>query len=95
MTSTAFLINTACGAIITEVELIQCMKEKVIAGAGLDTQEVEPPIPVSEIWMLDNIFLTPHIGWRHLETRQRLVDMTTDNIESYIRSGSILHVVNK
>jgi glycerate dehydrogenase len=95
MKSTAFLINTARGAIINEVELIQCMKEKVIAGAGLDTQEVEPPIPESEIWKLDNIFLTPHIGWRRRETRQRLVDMTTDNIESYVRGGSILNVVNK
>lgn len=94
MKPTAFLINTARGAIINEAELIQCMKEKVIAGAGLDTQEVEPPAPDSEIWKLDNVFLTPHIGWRRLETRQRLVDMTTDNIQSYIE-GSIQNVVNK
>lgn len=95
MKPTAFLINTARGAIINEAELIQCMKEKVIAGAGLDTQEVEPPHPQSEIWKLENVFLTPHIGWRRLETRQRLVDMTTDNIESYVRGGTILNVVNK
>ncbi|KAL9191051.1 hypothetical protein ACHAXT_000757 [Thalassiosira profunda] len=93
MKSTAFLINTARGAIINETELIECMKEKAIAGAGLDTQEVEPPPPESEIWKLDNVFLTPHIGWRRLETRQRLVDMTTDNIESYIQ-GSVQNVVN-
>ncbi|KAL7536205.1 hypothetical protein ACHAWF_005410 [Thalassiosira exigua] len=93
MKPTAFLINTARGAIINESELIQCMKEKVIAGAGLDTQEVEPPAPTSDIWKLDNVFLTPHIGWRRLETRQRLVDMTTDNIDSYIK-GSIQNVVN-
>jgi glycerate dehydrogenase len=95
MKPTAFLINTARGAIINEAELIQCMKEKVIAGAGLDTQECEPPFPSSEIWKLDKIFLTPHIGWRRLETRQRLVDMTADNIESYVRGGSVLNVVNK
>lgn len=94
MKPTAFLINTARGAIINETELIQCMKENVISGAGLDTQEVEPPPEESEIWKLDNVFLTPHIGWRRLETRQRLVDMTTDNIESYI-SGGIQNVVNK
>ena len=94
MKPTAFLINTARGAIINETELIQCMKENVISGVGLDTQEVEPPPEESEIWKLDNVFLTPHIGWRRLETRQRLVDMTTDNIESYI-SGGIQNVVNK
>lgn len=93
MKSTAFLINTARGAIINETDLIQCMKERVIAGAGLDTQAVEPPEPNSELWKLDNVFLTPHIGWRRLETRQRLVDMTTDNIESYIK-GDIQNVVN-
>ena len=93
MKPTAFLINTARGAIINETELIECMKEKVIAGAGLDTQEVEPPNPDSDLWKLDNVFLTPHIGWRRLETRQRLVDMTTDNIESYIK-GKLQNVVN-
>jgi len=93
MKPTAFLINTARGAIINETEFIQCMKENVIAGAGLDTQEIEPPQTDSELWTLDNVFLTPHIGWRRIETRQRLVDMTTDNIESYI-NGTIMNVVN-
>ena len=93
MKPTAFLINTARGAIIHEKQLIQCMKEKVIAGAGLDTQEIEPPPEDSELWNLDNVFLTPHIGWRRLETRQRLIDMTSNNIEAYIL-GQIKNVVN-
>ncbi len=93
MKPTAFLINTARGAIINEDELIKCMKDNVIAGAGLDTQEVEPPPEDSDIWNLDNVFLTPHIGWRRLETRQRLVDMTADNIESYV-NGAAKNIVN-
>ena len=93
MKPTSFLINTARGAIINEKELIDCMKENIIAGAGLDTQEVEPPSDDSELWNLDNVFLTPHIGWRRLETRQRLVDMTADNIEAYI-NGEMTNVVN-
>jgi len=93
MKPTAFLINTARGAIINEAELVTCMKENVIAGAGLDTQEVEPPLAGSEIWKLDNVFLTPHIGWRRLETRQRLVDMTADNVEAYVK-GEPTNVVN-
>lgn len=93
MKPTAFLINTARGAIINEAELIECMKENKIAGAGLDTQEVEPPSSDSELWNLPNVFMTPHIGWRRLETRQRLIDMTTDNIQSYI-DGNVVNVVN-
>ena len=93
MKPTAYLINTARGAIINQTELIECMKEKVIAGAGLDCQETEPPPTDSELWKLDNVFLTPHIGWRRLETRQRLVDMTTCNIECYI-NGQLQNVVN-
>ena len=93
MKPTAFLINTARGAIINESELIECMREHKIAGAGLDTQEVEPPSSDSELWNLPNVFMTPHIGWRRLETRQRLIDMTTDNIQSYI-DGNVVNVVN-
>lgn len=93
MKPTAFLINTARGAIINEQELISCMKERRIAGAGLDTQEVEPPSDESELFFFDNVFLTPHIGWRRLETRQRLVDYTADNIEAYIKN-ELMNVVN-
>ena len=93
MKPTSFLINTARGGIINEKELIQCMKDKLIAGAGLDTQEVEPPSDDCELYTLDNVFVTPHIGWRRLETRQRLVDMTVDNIKGYIDNKPI-NVVN-
>ena len=89
----AFLINTARGAIINEVELIECMKENMIAGCGLDVQEVEPPRMDSELWSTPNIVLTPHIGWRSIETRQRVMDMIADNIEAYI-DGSPIHIVN-
>ena len=94
MKSNAYLINTARGGIINEIELIECLKENVIAGAGLDVTDGEPPSDDSELWTLDNCILTPHIGWRRQETRQRLLDMTIDNIENYIE-GNPSNVVNK
>jgi glycerate dehydrogenase len=83
MKSTAFLINTSRGAVCNEKELIECLRENRIAGAGLDVTEEEPPFIDSPLWDLPNVYLTPHTGWRRLETRQRLVDMTANNIQAY------------
>ena len=84
MKPTAFLINTARGQLIDEKALIQALKEGVIAGAGLDVQEQEPPEEGSPLYMMDQVILTPHMGWRGLETRQRLVNLTAENIKAYL-----------
>jgi len=62
MKPTAYLINTARGAIIDEEALIKALKEKWIAGAALDVFEREPLPKNSPLYELDNVFLTPHIG---------------------------------
>ena len=84
MKPTAFLINTARGQLIDEKALIQALKEGVIAGAGLDVQEQEPPEEGSPLYTMDQVILTPHMGWRGLETRQRLVNLTAENIKAYL-----------
>mmetsp|Transcript_31505 Transcript_31505/g.50564 ORF Transcript_31505/g.50564 Transcript_31505/m.50564 type:complete len:319 (-) Transcript_31505:91-1047(-) len=92
MKPTAFLINTGRGALIKEEELIEILREKKIAGAGLDVQETEPPVTGSPLYELDNVILTPHIGWKRLETRQRLMDIVTDNLAAFLK-GSPVNVV--
>ena len=94
MKPTAFLVNTSRGGVCHEEELIECLKEGVIQGAGLDVTTTEPAPMDSELWTLPNVFLTPHIGWRRVETRQRLVDMTCDNIAAYLRATSEEDYVN-
>lgn len=94
MKPSAFLINTSRGAICNEPELIQALKDGVIKGAGLDVTTTEPPPEDSEIWNLSNCWLSPHTGWRRIETRQRLVDMTADSIEAYCKATSEQDMVN-
>lgn len=75
MKPTAYLVNTARGALVDEKALIDALQNNVIAGAGLDVQEVEPLDDASPLYTMDNVIITPHMGWRGLETRQRLVSL--------------------
>jgi len=63
MKPTAYLINTARGPIVDEAALLKALQEKRIAGAGIDTYSVEP-LPVDSPYRkLDNVVLTPHLGY--------------------------------
>lgn len=93
MKSTAFLINTARGGLVDEGALIQALQNHVIAGAGLDVQESEPLSDDSPLFTLDNVIVTPHIGWRGLETRQRLVQIVTDDIQAFLAGESLNRIL--
>lgn len=95
MKPSAFIINTARGALIDEEALIEVLQNRVISGAGLDVQEQEPPRPDNPLYTLDNVILTPHMGWKGLETRQRLVSILQDNIQHYLDGHPINDVSNK
>ncbi|MPM29768.1 Glycerate dehydrogenase [bioreactor metagenome] len=83
MKPSAFLINTSRGALVNELELIEALKSNRLAGAGLDVQETEPPKQGNPLYDMENVILTPHMGWKGLETRQRLVSILADNIQSF------------
>mmetsp|Transcript_153837 Transcript_153837/g.294956 ORF Transcript_153837/g.294956 Transcript_153837/m.294956 type:complete len:372 (-) Transcript_153837:102-1217(-) len=93
MKPTAFIINTARGPVIKEDDLIAALKAGTIAGAGLDVQDVEPPPMDSPLYTMESVILTPHIGWKRLETRQRLMDIVADNVAAFL-SGSPVNVVS-
>jgi len=93
MKPTAYIVNTARGPIIKEVDLIEALKNGKIAGAALDVQEQEPPELDNPLFSMDNVIMTPHIGWRRLESRQRLVQLTADNIAAF-EKGAPTNVVN-
>jgi D-3-phosphoglycerate dehydrogenase len=62
MKPTAVVINTARGPIIDETALIEALENGVIAGAGLDVLEREPPAPDNPLFSMDNVLITPHVA---------------------------------
>lgn len=89
MKPTAFIINTGRGALINEADLIEALQNKAIGGAGLDVQEVEPPAEDSPLYTLENVIITPHMGWKGFETRQRLVGIISDDIHGFFEGKSV------
>ena len=93
MKPTAFLINTSRGALVDEPALIAALKAGRIAGAGLDVQETEPPVSDNPLYDMDNVILTPHMGWKGMETRARLVSIISDDIHGFF-AGRPINVVS-
>jgi glycerate dehydrogenase len=88
MKPTAFLVNTARGALIDEAALISALRGKRIAAAALDVITQEPP-PADHVIIraakeLDNLIVTPHTAWSARETRERLLDEVAANIAAFL-----------
>jgi glycerate dehydrogenase len=97
MKPTAFVINTARGKLVNSLDLISALEQGIIAGAGIDVLDSEPPqqdeVLTSAAARLDNLFVTPHNAWGARESRIRLIQQTRENILGYI-SGNMIRVVN-
>jgi phosphoglycerate dehydrogenase-like enzyme len=93
MKSTAILINTARGKIIDEAALVKALKEKKIAGAGLDVFEKEPLPLNSPLLELENVVLTPHIAFLSEESIDECTYICIENVEMFME-GKPQNVVN-
>ena len=85
MKPTAYLVNTARGDIIDEPALIEALRERRIAGAGLDVFAAEPHVP-PELIELSNVTLLPHIGSATLETRTAMGMLAVDNLAAHFEN---------
>ena len=92
MKKTAFLINTARGAVIDEEVLSRFLEKRQIAGAALDVFEREPHI-TELLYSLDNVILVPHIGTATYDGRIAMAQEALDNMRNYL-NGKPTSVVN-
>ena len=83
LSSHSYLVNTGRGDVIDEQALIDLLKQKKIAGAGLDVYENEP-IVTSELFDLPNVVLLPHIGSATIEGRHAMGDKVIINIQTFL-----------
>ena len=91
----ALLINTARGAVINERDLADCLREGIIAGAGVDVLSEEPPPPSHPLLANDipNLIVTPHNAWASRTARQAAVDQLAELIRAFA-AGETLNKVN-
>jgi glyoxylate reductase len=93
MKKSAFLINTARGAIVDETALVRALKAKKIAGAGLDVFEHEPKIH-PELKRMKNVVIVPHLGSATVEVRGEMANIVVDNILAVLDGRRPPNIVN-
>lgn len=84
MKPTSYLINTARGPLVDEPALVQVLRERRIAGAALDVFEIEPLPADHPLRGLDNVVLTPHVGYVTREAYDIFFTQAADNIAAWL-----------
>ncbi|MCE2952687.1 D-glycerate dehydrogenase [Gemmatimonas sp.] len=84
----AYLVNTARGDVVDEAALAFALKERRIAGAGLDVYEFEPSV-TAELRDLENVVLLPHLGSATIETRTNMGMRALRNVDAFVAGAGL------
>ena len=88
------LINNARGQLIVEQDVADALNSGKMGGAGLDVVYTEPIRADNPLLKAKNCILTPHISWAPIESRQRIMDCTVENVRAFL-TGQPRNVVNR
>lgn len=94
MKPTAYLVNCGRGAIVDEAAMIQALKAKKIAGAALDTFEIEPILPSHPLMELNNVILMPHSAWHTKESMWEMQWVAARQVALVLKGEKPDHCVN-
>ena len=94
MKPTACLINMARGKVVDEKALIRALKDKRIAGAGLDVFSQEPLPEDSPLYDLENVIISPHNAGNSPAYNERLTDVFVENLERYLAGKPLLNLID-
>ena len=95
MKKSAFLINMGRGGLVDEAALADALRDGVIAGAGLDTFEVEPLPADSPLWGMRSVMITPHITPQLPDREERMLSYVFENIRAYRGDGKFVNRVTE
>ena len=94
MKKTAFLVNNSRGKVVNEKALYTALKNRRIAGAGLDVFEQEPTPRANPLLTLDNVVVAPHASSSSFETRSRMAEMVAENLVAFFEGKRPPNLVN-
>lgn len=94
MKKSSYIINTARGPVVNEVDLAWALNNGVIAGAAMDVLSTEPPKADNPLIGTKNCVITPHYAWASVEARTRLMNIAASNLKDFL-NGNRVNMVNK
>lgn len=94
MKDNVIILNNARGQLIAEQDLADALNQGKIAAAALDVVSTEPIRTDNPLLQAKNCLITPHISWAPVESRQRIMDCSVENVKAFL-DGAPINVVNK
>jgi D-2-hydroxyacid dehydrogenase (NADP+) len=93
--SSAYFFVISRGGILDESALVSTLREKRIAGAGLDVTATEPLPADSPLWELENLIVSPHVSAHSIQTMDLMWDIIRENIRHFIKGEPLVNTVDK